>query len=214
MAGTLVATGRPAPGGWGLALVKALVGAVAFVIVFPLIALYRIASHVAPARRDAFFQGYSQLLSLWPGITGTYLRGAFYRATLTRCAPGCTIGFGTIFATPDVELGEAVYLGAFCNIGHTSIGRDTLIGSNVTILSGKHQHHFERPDVPVRLQGGTYERVHIGVDTWIGNGAIILTDVASHAVVAAGSVVVKAVDAGAIVGGNPARVIGQRAACP
>jgi acetyltransferase-like isoleucine patch superfamily enzyme len=127
-----------------------------------------------------------------------------------HCSSHCTICFGTIFATPEIEIGDDVYIGPFCNIGHVSIGPDTLIGSNVTILSGRHQHRYERLNVPIRLQGGTYDRVHIGNDVWIGNAATVLTDIRPHAVVGAGAVVTDTVDTGAIVGGNPARVIGQR----
>jgi acetyltransferase-like isoleucine patch superfamily enzyme len=191
-------------------VVKRLVGAVAFLIVLPLVALYRLTVRILPARREALFQGYSQLLSLWPGTSGNYIRRAFYGIVLMRCSSRCTISFGTIFATPEVAIGDDVYIGAFCNIGHVSIGQDTLIGSNVTILSGKHQHHYDLPNVAIRLQGGTFERVHIGDDVWIGNGAIVLTDVNGHAIIAAGAVVTNTVDTGAIVGGNPARLIGQR----
>jgi acetyltransferase-like isoleucine patch superfamily enzyme len=210
MAQTLLATEWPVAPRRGISVVKRLVGAVAFVIVLPLLALYWLSVRILPARREALFQGYSQLLSLWPGTVGNYLRRAFYRVVLMRCSSRCTISFGTIFATPEIEIGDDVYIGAFCNIGHASIGQDTLIGSNVTILSGKHQHHYELPDVAIRLQGGTYDRVHVGDDVWIGNGAIVLTDINAHAIVAAGAVVTKTVDTGAIVGGNPAKVIGQR----
>jgi acetyltransferase-like isoleucine patch superfamily enzyme len=210
MAQTLLATDRPIAPRRGKSVVKGLAGAVAFVIVLPLVGLYELMVRVFPSRREPVFQGYSQLLSLCPGTTGNYLRRAFYGVALMHCSARCTISFGTIFATPEIEIGDDVYIGAFCNIGHVSIGNDTLIGSNVSILSGKHQHSYELPNVPIRLQGGTYERVHVGDDVWIGNGAIVLTDIDSHAVVGAGAVVTDPVDTGAIVGGNPARVIGQR----
>jgi virginiamycin A acetyltransferase len=192
--------------------VKAAVGAVATVIVSPLVLAYRVALLIAPGRRDRIFQGYSQLVSLWPGITGEFLRRAFYRVTLRRCPSDCSIGFGTVFATPDVEIGHGVYIGWYGNIGHASIGDDTLLGSNVTILSGKHQHHFDRTDIPIRHQGGTFSRVAIGDDVWIGNGAIVLADIGRQAVVAAGAVVVAPVRERSIVGGNPGRVLGERGA--
>jgi acetyltransferase-like isoleucine patch superfamily enzyme len=164
-----------------------------------------------PHRDDGFFQGYSQLFSLWPGLTGNYLRRAFYRLTLRRCAPECSIGFGTVFATAKVEIASGVYIGTFGNVAHSFIGRDTLLGShNVTVLGGKNQHGIDRLDVPIRLQPGRIEHVRIGEDVWIGNGAIIGADVGDHAVVAAGAVVVKPVPPWAIVGGNPARVLADR----
>ena len=190
--------------------IKAAVNTLATFVVFPVFVLYRLVAALAPGRVDRIFQGYSQLMSLWPGITGDFLRRAFYRLTLRRCSANCTIGFGTVFATPEVELGEGVYIGWYGNIGHVSIGDHTLLGSNVTILSGKRQHHFDRLDIPIRHQGGTYTQVDIADDVWIGNGAIVMEAVARQAVVAAGAVVTTAVAERAIVGGNPARVIGQR----
>ena len=203
---------REASPGFARLAVKRAVNAVATVMVFPLFAFYRLAVSLAPGRVDRIFQGYSQFASLWPGMTGEFLRRAFYRLTLRRCSPNCSIGFGTVFATPDVELGDGVYIGWYGNIGHASIGDNTLLGSNVTILSGKRQHHFDRLDIPIRHQGGTYAQVDIGDDVWIGNGAIILERVGRQAVVAAGAVVTAPVTERAIVGGNPARVIGQRGA--
>ena len=191
-------------------VVKRTVDLFAAVLVLPMVALYRVTIAIVPARTDKVFQGYSQFASLWPGLTGDFLRRAFYRLTLRRCARNCSIGFGTIFATPEAEIGDGVYIGWHGNIGHTSIGDNTLLGSNVTILSGKHQHHFDRLDVPLRHQGGTYSQVDIGDDVWIGNGAIVMERVGRQAVVAAGAVVIAPVVERSIVGGNPAKVIGQR----
>lgn len=55
--------------------------------------------------------------------------------------------------------------------------------------------------------------VIIGDQVWIGTGAIILagTTIGDQAIVAAGSVVTSDVPSGAIVGGNPARVISENA---
>jgi virginiamycin A acetyltransferase len=189
---------------------KAIVGLVATVLVLPLLALYGLTIVIVPAGKARAFQGYSQLMSLLPGLTGEYLRRAFYRFALSECPPDCLIGFGTVFATPEVEIGHGVYIGWHGNLGHVSIGDDTLLGSNVTVLSGKHQHEFSRIDIPIRHQGGEFRRVRIGTDVWIGNGAIIMEDVGDHAVVAAGAVVIQPVAQGSVVGGNPARVLARR----
>jgi virginiamycin A acetyltransferase len=189
---------------------RAVADGLASLVVLPLVGAYRLVAALWPTRKDDLFQGYSELLSLWPGLSGNVLRRAFYRATLRRCSAECAIGFGTLFATADVDIGEHVYIGAHCMIGHATIGDHVLIGSNVDILSGKRQHHFDRLDVPIRLQGGAYTRVMIGADSWIGNGATVMDDVGSQAIVAAGAVVVRAVSPRAIVGGNPAVVLGHR----
>lgn len=192
---------------------KRTLDAVALVLVLPFVGLHALLKLVA-RRPDPLFQAFSQFFSLAPGLPGDYLRRAFYRLTIHSCAEECSIQFGTIFATSGVSIGYGVYLGANCNIGHCTIGDDTLLGSNVTILSGKRQHNFARLDVPIRFQGGEYRSVSIGRDVWIGNGAIVLEDIGDQAVVAAGAVVVKPVEPRSIVGGNPATVIGYRASAP
>src|SRR5262249_43501453 len=141
-------------------------------------------------RDDEVFQGFAQFLSLFPGLSGNYLRRGFYRRTLTRCGQNCVIAFGTLFATHDVEIGENVYIGARSMIAHATIGDDVLIGSNVDIIAGRRQHNFDDLMTPIRLQGGRYERVAIGRDVWIGNGAKIAENVGEKAIVAVGSVVV------------------------
>lgn len=199
-------------GGGAFAIVKWLVDALAFLVVLPLVVLYKLAALAAPGRVDVTYQGFSELAALWPGTIGVFLRRAFYVATLRRCSRRCSIGFGTTFSTPAVEIGDDVYVGARCDIGHATIDAYVLIGSGVTILSGKNQHHYDRLDVPVARQGGTYSRVRIGTDAWLGNGAIVMADVAPQAIVAAGAVVVKAVGPREIVAGNPARVVASRGA--
>jgi len=196
------------------AALKALVDGAATLLVAPLALAFAAQRRLMPGRADVAFQGYSQLVGLVPGLPGTLVRRAFFRLTLRRCGHGVAVGFGTIIATPDAEIGDGVYVGPYCNVGHATLGDDVLLGSNVTILSGKLQHHFDRLDVPVRHQGGTYSRVSVGRDVWIGNGAIVMADVGDQAVVAAGAVVTKPVAPRAIVGGNPARVIGERGAAP
>ena len=49
---------------------------------------------------------------------------------------------------------------------------------------------------------GHLETVHIGTNTWIGNGAIVLADVGARSIVAAGSVVVTDLPDDVIVGGT------------
>lgn len=195
-----------------IARAKRVLDAIAYVVVLPLLLTYRLSIRLLPGRSELIFQSYSQSLSLRSGTIGIFLRRAFYRRTLTRCGRDCTIGFGTTFATPEVEIGENVTISTFSIIGHVSIGDDSLIGSNVHILSGKHQHYFARLDVPIRYQGGRFTRVRIGRDVWIGNQVVVLADIGDQAVVAAGSVISKPIPPRALVGGNPARILGERGA--
>jgi virginiamycin A acetyltransferase len=192
------------------ALLKQLADAVALVAAGPALLRYRVAVALMPSRRESAFQSLSQRASLWAGTTGLYRRRAVYRATLRRADPHCFVGFGTLFATDQVEIGHGVYIGPFGNIAHSVIGRDTLLGSNVTVLAGTRQHGIERLDVPIRQQERVNVEVRIGEDVWIGNHAVVAADVGDHAVVGAGAVVVKPVPPYAIVVGNPARVVGDR----
>ncbi len=178
------------------------------IIVFPLVILYWLGSLLSTY--NAFFPAFSQLLSIVPGKTGSYIRCAFYRFVMTRCDPDCIISFATIFSQQDTEIESGAYIGPQCNIGMCKIEKNCLIGSGVHILSGKRQHDFTDIDKPIRDQGGTFEKVVIGEDTWIGNGSLILANVGKKCVIAAGSVVVDDVNDHCVMAGNPAKVIKNR----
>jgi acetyltransferase-like isoleucine patch superfamily enzyme len=156
------------------------------------------------------FWGFSQFFSLFPGLFGNYLRKNFYRLAMTRCGRECAICFGTIFSQPDTEVGEGVYIGPGCNIGKSRISDHCTFGSGVHILSGKAQHHFDDLETPIQEQGGVFEKIHIGEDSWIGNGAIVLANIGRKCIIGAGSVVIRDIPDFAIVAGNPAKVIRMR----
>jgi acetyltransferase-like isoleucine patch superfamily enzyme len=189
---------------------KWLAHAVAVLIVLPGWFVYRLLTTLLPGRTVQTFQTFSQGFSIIPGTPGVIMRRAFYGLTLRSCPRNATIGFGTIFSTPDAALGDHVYIGAFCNLGRVDLADDVLLGSNVSIMSGTKQHFFDRLDVPIRKQGGLFKQIHIGRDAWVGSNAVVAADVGEQAVVAAGAVVVKPVRSRAIVGGNPARPLGER----
>ena len=187
---------------------KTLIQIIAAVLITPLYLTYIVFGF--RSNRDSLFWSYSQFLSLFPGIWATYLRVGFYRMSLTKCHKNCSILFGTIFAQVDTEIGEGVYIGPNCNIGSCRIEDYCTLGSNVHIMSGKNQHYFDALDIPVKDQGGRFEKVTIGEDTWIGNGALIMANVGKKCVIGAGSVVVADVESYSVVAGNPARVIKKR----
>lgn len=88
-----------------------------------------------------------------------------------------------------------------------TIGDHTMIALNTIIHTSTHDYNDhpmwrKRIDKPVR----------IGEHVWIGAGAIILPGViiGDHAVVGSGSVVTANVPPGAIVVGNPARIVKHR----
>ncbi|PVY78304.1 transferase family hexapeptide repeat protein [Tamilnaduibacter salinus] len=160
---------------------------------------------------DSVFQGFSQALSLIPGKIGTYCRAAFYSLACPGTSDEISIGFLTLLSHQDTTIERGVYIGPQCNIGKCTIGEDTLIGSGVHILSGNRQHHFDDPDTPIQQQGGTYEKVTIRPDCWLGNGCLVMATVPAQTIIAAGSVVTRSPNgSGGIVAGNPAELVKQR----
>lgn len=192
-------------------LVKSALLAAARGTVAPLIAAYRVERALWPAaRRDQLFQAYSQALAALPGLSGQFVRRAFYGAVLAECHPDSCIQWGTVFSSEEARVGRGVYVGARCMLGRVVLEEDVTLGSNIDIPSGRNQHGFDDPDVPVQEQPGRYETVRIGRNTWVGNSAVILADVGARSVVAAGSVVTAPLPDDVIAGGNPARVLRRR----
>lgn len=193
-------------------LLKRLLGLGVRLVILPELVRYRFLSLFLEP--DKAFHGSSQALSRWPGLGGEYARREFYRLTLEACCDDCCISFGTILSKRGARIGRGVYIGTGCTLGLVTIEDDVLIASNVDILSGSRQHHIDDLDTPVREQGGTFERVTIGADTWIGNRAIVMADVGRQCVVGAGSVVSKPLPDRCLAVGSPARSVGTRGGDP
>lgn len=137
------------------------------------------------------------------------------------------IGRGSRFWAPvGIAIGSHVYIGKEVHIeANVDIGDHVLIGNRVAFV-GRNDHDYRAIGVPVRFgrwigdpalpESLRDERVVVEDDVWIGFGSTLLTrvTVGRGAIIAAGSVVVKDVPPYAIVGGNPARVLGERFSCP
>src|SRR3954462_5023738 len=130
----------------GLARFAALVG------VSPVLASYWL--NAALLGRGRALESRSQLLPLWPGLTGQYLRRAFLGQVLARCHPSATVEFGTFFSQPGAILDENVYVGPRCVLGLVPLQRDVLLAAGVQIPSGGKTHYFDDPSKPIREQGG------------------------------------------------------------
>ena len=94
--------------------------------------------------------------------------------------------------------------------GGITIGDDAMIGPNVVIASSN--HNYQQLDFPMSRVDHVMAAVVIGSDVWIGANAVITPGVriGDGAVVGAGAVVTKDVAPYTIVGGVPAKVIGNR----
>ena len=166
---------------------------------------------MAIGANDGCFLTCSQLLSPIPGVLGLYLRRGFYWVCLESYAWDASVGFSTWFSHPQVRIGKGVYIGGRCTLGMCEIGDGALIGSNVDVLSGRHQHRFDDASIPVQDQGGAFARIRIGRNCWIGNSSVIMADIGHDCVIGAGSVVVKPIPPSSVAAGNPATVKKSRA---
>jgi acetyltransferase-like isoleucine patch superfamily enzyme len=176
--------------------------------VLPEVLAYELASRVAD--RDVAFHHASQWLSLIPGYAGIYARREFYRLTLAACSADCQLSFGTVISHPGTRIGARAYVGLNGNLGLCTLGDDVLFGSDVHVLSGTRQHHFDDPDTPINQQGGELTQVEVGRNTWVGNGARILANVGEGCVIGAGAVVTRAIPDWSVAVGHPAKVVSTR----
>ena len=159
------------------------------------------------AGSDAAFHFWGQALALAPGLPGKYLRKCFYRLTLRKCSLSCDLGFMSYFSDRRAEVGRRVYVGFGVSIGAARLGDGCLIGSRASIINGGHQHRLGPDGKLTPFDPAAAKVVHVGEETWIGEAAILMADVGSRCIVAAGAVVASPVPDGCVVGGNPARFI-------
>jgi len=158
---------------------------------------------------DDVFNTWGTALSLIPGKIGSYIRVSYYLFTLEEMSREVFIGFGSYFAHQTARVGRNVTIGGHCILGTVTIENDVLIGSRVSIPSGKYQHG----GLNVRaneLGEIKYERICIGERAWIGEGAIIMANIGKDAIVASGSVVTRPIPDNMIAMGNPARPVIRR----
>ena len=174
---------------------------ICLILTSPLFFLYRL------TRSRSLFAGQAQLLALFPGKIGSYLRVAYYCMTLKQCTRHGYIGFGSFFAHPEAELGEGYYIGAYSIIGMAKIGNHATIASHVSILSGKNQHGYTEIGKPIQDQPGMFKVIAIGDNCWIGNNTVVMADLGEQSIIASGSVVVSPTDGFEVIAGNPGKVL-------
>lgn len=137
-----------------------------------------------------------------------------WRRFYLRCL-GMKVGKGSFLSkrlyitNPNrVVLGEGTHINIDCHLdarGGITIGRGVSVSFGVRLVTGGH-------DVQSPSFSAIFRPIVIGDNAWIGANATILQGVTigRGAVVAAGAVVTKDVPECTIVGGIPAKIIGQR----
>lgn len=157
-----------------------------------------------------YYLDFELWLLSWIGLIPLHtIRVLAYQLAGVKVAPGAHFHIGTNFYDPaGVEVGSGTVIGrdAFLD------GRDKLkIGNHADIASEVMIYNSEH-DLEAEDFAAVVAPVEIGDYVFIGPRAIILPGVkiGTGAVVAAGAVVTKDVPDFAIVGGVPARVIGER----
>jgi maltose O-acetyltransferase len=111
----------------------------------------------------------------------------------------------------DIEIGKNSQINEGCWIRNCKIENDVMIAPYVMILN--YGHNINDITIPMIAQGvRNYPQTVIENNVWIGARSIILPGIKirTGAVVGAGSVVTKDVEAFSIVGGNPAKFIKSR----
>lgn len=137
------------------------------------------------------------------------IRHLYYRRVLgINMAEGASIHLNVTVQGTNIFIGRNSVINRRCNLdgrGRLIIGENCSISQEVCISSADHDHN----STDFRLR---YQEVHINNYVFIGMRAIILGDVTigEGAVVCAGAIVTKNVEAYSIVAGIPATKIGER----
>ena len=149
-----------------------------------------------------------------PTVLGMSIRNGVYRLLGMKIKGFCWIQPGvTIVNLSRLSVGKnfGCNSGTYINaIGGIQMGNDVLIGSNVTISSGKHEIEgrqtsvFSRPTVPMPIV--------FGDDVWLGAGVSVLPgiQIADGTVVGTNAVVTKSTEPYSVMVGIPARLVRYR----
>lgn len=130
---------------------------------------------------------------------------------LSKIGKPTFISTAATFGYPkNISVGRYCRIGHYCHIdgeGGVEIGDGTIFGPYVTILSSSHDYKQDKL-LPYSFNNEILS-VTIGKGCWLGWGAMVRPGIhiGDGAIIAMGSVITQDVPSGALVGGNPAKVI-------
>ena len=182
----------------------------------------------------------STILYCLPGRMGVWLRCLVFKYSLNSCGKNvCFLENCRLSGLKNIRIGNNVSAGIYAQIyacgiggekieigdgvtinsnvminadfgGCITIGSNVMIGPNVVLRSSNHR--FSDKHTPIKGQGHESGVITINDDVWIGANVVILPNVKIDrgAVIAAGAIVTKDVRSYSIVGGVPAKQIGER----
>jgi virginiamycin A acetyltransferase len=156
---------------------------------------------------ESMFLFWAHVFSVFPGLPGVFLRRAYYRLTLDRCASNFYIGFGALFTHHCALVEQNAYIGAYALVGSAHLGEGCLIGSRASLLSGTALHELDEQGRWGPCDKTRLRQIKIGDYAWIGEGAIVMASIGAGTMVAAGTVVEQDARAGILVAGNPSRFV-------
>ena len=149
-----------------------------------------------------------------PGIEGMIIRRLVYHYLCKKLGKSALIYQGVYLThTYGIEIGNyfSINTGALIDgRGGITIGDCVMIGPNTVIVSSSHQ--FDEVNVPMTSVDHIMQPLIIEDDVWIGANTFIKggSKIGKGAVLAAGAVVIRDVPEYKIVGGVPAKIIGDR----
>lgn len=186
-------------------ILKRLLFVLALVPALPFILITWLESVIFGKKTERMFSCCKEIMATVPTIIGQYIRLAYYKSVCTHVGFDVSMLLGSMLAHRETIVRRGTIIGCYSIIGYANIGENTIFGARVSLVSGKYQHGRpgERKDKhDVEEQ---YTRIKVGDNCWIGEGAVILSNIGDNCTIAAGSVLLKDAPDGTTFMGNPAR---------
>src|SRR5262245_61383090 len=120
-------------------VIKTFLNTVCLVLVFPCALSCWLGDRIT-SDEESIFRFWAHVFSILPGKSGMFLRRAYYRLTLDRCASNFYVGFGALFTHRNAIVEKDAYIGPYALVGLVHLGEGCLIGSRASLLSGTQQH--------------------------------------------------------------------------